>query len=238
MRDKMNELRDIVNQFIKNEKLREITLSILENPKLTFTSVNPKITLEESPAAPRRHHFFPGGLLIHTIAVTKIALSISRVLKEVYGVEVDEDLVVATAILHDIFKYYQYEVDEVFGGYRLRSDWFLSHDYAIVAELAKRGAPDKLIRCLSEVHGTTPITMLESLIVHLADSVDAKFMEVTQNYLLNQIKDLEARYGCRSIDLIIEYIRRYGTSSLFRKIYGSRDTLWRELEQLCMEIKR
>lgn len=176
---------------INNNDIKKITLDLLENPQLSFTLNKPLIQLEESPAAPRKHHMFTSGLLVHTYSVVRVALSLCSIFEEVYGVKVNRDLVIAAAILHDIFKYYQYTKDDKEGGYKTRDDWYLSHDYAIVAELALRRAKDELIRVVSEVHGVVPIKTFEGLIVHLADTIDAKFGEYIQNNAIALIRELD-----------------------------------------------
>ena len=113
-------------ETIGNEKLRSITLELLKNPVITFVKVEPKITFFESPAAPRKHHAYPGGLLDHTLGVTLIAEKLVDVYSTVYGASIDRDVVIAAALLHDLFKYYQYEPDPLTGGYRPRSDWYLA----------------------------------------------------------------------------------------------------------------
>lgn len=198
---------------ISDERVRALVLDMLERPRLSFTDQQPRIGLEQSPAAPRKHHFFTGGLLVHTAGVAALALKIADYLEEVYGVRVDRDTVAAAAILHDIFKFYQYRPDEAEGGYRAREDWYLSHDYAVVAELAVRGAPDKLIRAVSEAHGLAPFSTLEGLVVHLADSVDARVGELLQQAMLSALKPLEAQ-GCKPHKLLDELIRAKGLKAV------------------------
>lgn len=227
----LNALRELASS-IANEELRRVVCSILDNPLLSFTSVKPLITLEESPAAPRKHHFFKGGLAVHTLSVVKIALALSNVLSEVYGLEVNRDLVVATAILHDIYKYYQYAQDTVYGGYKPREDWYLSHDYAVVAELARRGAPEELIRAVSEVHGLVPFTTLEGLIVHLSDSVDARLGEILQNMVLNRVRDYEAR-NCQLYKALNNMIENHGLKYVLRLVFNNPDELRELFEKEC-----
>ncbi len=204
---------------IRDENLRSLVINIINNPRLSFTSIEPLISIADSPAAPRKHHMFSGGLILHTISVTKIALAIQKIFEEVYGVKANCDLVLAAAILHDIYKYYQYDRDITNGGYRPRDDWYLSHDYAIVAEIARRGGGDDLIRVVSEVHGVAPITTLEGLIVHLADSIDARFGEYIQTEILSAIKNfgLEEK-GCKPVSLLDTAIRKLGASTIFQNI--------------------
>jgi len=223
---------------INRDDLRKLVLELLEEPRLSFSSAKPLISLVESPAAPRKHHLFPSGLLLHTLAVTRLALAIARIVEEVYGIQVDRDIVVASSILHDIYKVFQYEPDPVNGGYRPRSDWYLSHDYALVAELAARHAEEKLIRVCSEVHGTAPITTVEGLIVHLADSIDARLGELLQNQALARAKEVEALHGCKHVSLIIEAMKRYGIQRILRMTMTSPADLRNLLESICIEQKQ
>lgn len=222
---------------IGDNNMRSLVIDILSNPRLSFTSIEPKISIAESPAAPRKHHMFSGGLIIHTVSVARIALAIHRIFEEVYGVRANRDLVLAAAILHDIYKYYQYDKDEVNGGYRPRDDWYLSHDYAVVAEIAKRGGGDSLIRVVSEVHGVAPITTLEGLIVHLADSIDARFGEYIQSEALSIMRDsgLESR-GCRPFELLNIAVKRFGMNGVFQYI-GDRAKLHELFSELCSGLR-
>jgi hypothetical protein len=81
-------IQELVN-LIKDNELKKIVEDVLNNPVLSFTDVKAKIKLEESPAAPRKHHFFTGGLILHTYTVTKIALTLSEIFYEVYGIRAD-----------------------------------------------------------------------------------------------------------------------------------------------------
>lgn len=220
---------------IRDERIRRVVQDFIDNPLLTFTEAKPLITLEESPAAPRKHHFFTGGLILHTVSVVRTAISLSEIVRDIYGLPVDTDVVVAAAILHDIFKYYQYVPDNTHGGYRAREDWYLSHDYAVVAELAKRGAPDKLIRAVAEVHGLSPFTTIEGLIVHLADSVDARLGEIVQNMLISRVRDLESAQ-CSIYKALNAALTKYGLSKLFLLMLNSADELRKIVEDECKDV--
>lgn len=222
---------------IRDSGLKSIVLNIISNPKLTFTSVEPLISLVESPAAPRKHHAFSGGLLVHTVSVVRIALAIASIFEEVYGVKANRDLIIAAAILHDIYKYYQYDRDGVNGGFKPRYDWYLSHDYAVVAEIARRGGGDDLLRVVSEVHGTAPIATLEGLIVHLADSIDARFGEHLQNEVISYARDsgFEER-GCKPLQLLDNAIRVLGVATVLQHA-RNREKLHEILAALCSEAE-
>jgi len=215
-----DKIKSIVRD-IKNSELKNIVLDIIENPYITFTDVRPKINLLESPAAPKKHHAYPGGLVEHTLSVTMLSINIAEVYREVYGASIDVDLVVATAILHDLFKYYQYEYDELIEGFRARSDWYIPHDYAMAIELAKRGAPDKLIRCIIETHGNAPHTMIESLIVHSADSIDANIVSKLQDIIWGACGDLEAKLNIPAIRIFNRALRRSRIIKLMEVYYSS-----------------
>lgn len=220
---------------IGDDNLRSLVLDIVSNPRLSFTSTEPLISIADSPAAPRKHHMFSGGLVVHTVCVVKIALALREIFEEVYGIRASRDLVLAAAILHDIYKYYQYSRDDLNGGYKPRDDWYLSHDYAVVAEIARRGGGDNLIRVVSEVHGIAPITTLEGLIVHLADSIDARFGEYIQNEAISAIKNsgLE-NLGCKSAVLLDLAVRRFGIQTVFQYV-NDRTKLYELFHTLCSE---
>jgi 7,8-dihydroneopterin 2',3'-cyclic phosphate phosphodiesterase len=223
-------IRELVN-LIKDDELKKIVEDVLNNPVLSFTNIKALIKLDESPAAPRKHHFFTGGLILHTYTVTKIALMLSEIFYEVYGIRADKDTVLATAVLHDIFKYYQYVPDKVNGGYKAREDWYLSHDYAIVAELSRRNAPDKLIRAITEVHGQTPFSTLEGLIVHLADTIDARIGEILQNIMLSKLRDYEKK--CELYKVLDSLIKKHGVREIVSRALINDDEFKKIFENEC-----
>jgi len=233
----MNYLQLITSliQRIGDEDLKRCVDQLFKDPKMRVCEdIEPLVGLEESPAAPRKHHMYRGGLLQHTYGVAVLAASLADVIRNVYGVDVDLDLVIAAALLHDLYKFYQYEFDNEERCFKPRKDWYLSHDYAVVAEVAKRGCPAKLIRVLSEVHGTVPITTLEGLIVHLADSVDARLGEFLQEVVISVLKDVEKKTGCKCTVLLDEMVTRMGFNELLKKALSGE--LMSLAEEICREI--
>jgi len=221
-------------EIIESPEIRELTLELLRNPVVTFTKVEPKISFYESPAAPKKHHAYPGGLLDHTLGVVEIAEKLIEVYRETYGAEVNRDIVIAAAILHDLFKYYQYEHDPLTGGYRPRSDWYFSHDFLMVAELSVRGAPDPLIRAVAETHGTTPFTMIESQIVHQADTTDSDMVSKLQDIVWRACLDIELELeNVKAIKIFHEAMRRAPIFE-YAKIYYTqgRDALREYIKKL------
>ncbi|MEM4481263.1 MAG: HD domain-containing protein [Desulfurococcaceae archaeon] len=229
----INELKNFIHE-IQSEDIRDLVEGLINEPLLTFTDAKPVIKLEDSPAAPRKHHFFTGGLILHTYSVVNISLSLAEILNEVYGLKVNRDIVIAVAILHDIFKYYQYEPDYVNGGYKIREDWFLGHDYAVVAELSRRNAPEKLIRAISEVHGQAPFTTTEGLIVHLADSIDARIVEILQNTLLSRAKEYER--DCPVHKALNKLIAEIGLQRVMIYLFNETSNLKQTIKEVCNNI--
>ncbi|MDI9644951.1 MAG: dihydroneopterin 2',3'-cyclic phosphate phosphodiesterase, partial [Candidatus Verstraetearchaeota archaeon] len=74
-------------QQINDQSLREKVIEIVRDPKLTcLETQNPNsTTFQKSPASKRRHHSYESGLIVHTYATTRMALAISDVVEEVYG---------------------------------------------------------------------------------------------------------------------------------------------------------
>ncbi len=206
-REELYNILKIYAESISDEKIRNIVIDLLENPIITFTRVEPKISIFESPAAPVKHHAYPGGLIDHTISVVELSLSIAKTFEKIYNISSNLDLIVGAAILHDLFKYYQYEPDPVTGGVRPRSDWYLSHEFSMIAELTKRGAPDDLIRVIAETHGAVSFSKIEGQIVHLADSIDSQFA--------SQIQDIVWRV---CVDIEIQSDGKYNAKKIFNKL--------------------
>lgn len=68
------------------------------------------------PAARGQHHTQLGGLLWHTASVLKSALSMAEVYKEIYGEQfINNDLLICGALLHDIMKTRELELDKTSG---------------------------------------------------------------------------------------------------------------------------
>ncbi|MGN0527106.1 MAG: 3'-5' exoribonuclease YhaM family protein [Acutalibacteraceae bacterium] len=91
-----NAILDVVNGF-SDEELKNVVLSMLgEN----------KSKMLDFPAAEKLHHAITGGLLYHTLSIVRLAECVS----DIYPC-VDKDLLLAGAVLHDIAKLREYEVN-------------------------------------------------------------------------------------------------------------------------------
>ena len=85
------ELRGYVAAF-RNEWLRRLVLRFLDDPE-----IGP--AFREAPAAKKLHHAWLNGLLEHVLHLVRVCLAVAPLYPEV-----DPDLLVAGAILHDIGK--------------------------------------------------------------------------------------------------------------------------------------
>lgn len=108
-------IRKIENQDSHLNYILE-TINEIKDPEIksVLTSLfNDKEFLEKfitAPAAKRYHHNYKGGLLVHTNEVIEICKTISSIYEEI-----NRDLLIAGAILHDIGKIesYDYKTDEI-----------------------------------------------------------------------------------------------------------------------------
>jgi len=191
-------LKETANK-IKNKALREKVEALLENPTIKIGDKNYSgMPLESSPAGLSHHHSYPGGFIEHVVSTVEIALSLCKVARKIYHGKVDQDLVIAGSILHDIFKPLEY-VEREDGSYGLTQlAERLDHLTLIVAELIKRGFPLDLVHIMASHMGwqNSPIgpRTIEALIVHLADSADSQLNGETlraARYLSRQATGIE-----------------------------------------------
>jgi len=171
-------LTEIINK-IKDKSLREKVAKFVANPTVKIEGkVYKGLPLESSPAGVSHHHAYPGGFIEHVASTTQIALALCDVVEKVYHGKIDRDLVVAGAILHDIFKPLTY-VKRENGGYGVTPlAERLDHLTLIVSELVGRGFPLDLIHIagahMGWQHGPIGPRTAEALIVHLADGADSR----------------------------------------------------------------
>lgn len=161
--------------MIKDPELREKVKAILREQKVLLTGQ--PFSLEESPGGRSHHHAYPGGLVQHTLATTRLALALCDLVEQVYGGEVNRDVVIAAALLHDIMKAPCYAEREN-GTYMLSPlGERLDHVTLAVEELARRGFPLEVLHAVAAhhaEHGPISPKTIEALIVHIADQADSK----------------------------------------------------------------
>ncbi|MGL6195873.1 MAG: HD domain-containing protein [Thermoguttaceae bacterium] len=145
----------------------------------------------ETAAARHHHHAFAGGLLEHTLSVTKIAVALADHFLASYSkmpVPFSKPLVVSGAILHDIGKIQELRTDAVTSHHTIQGDLIghsilgrdIVRDNAKVIELD----PKTLLHLehiiishqrFADWGAAKPPMSLEAMLVHHADSCDAFF---------------------------------------------------------------
>jgi len=149
---------------INDETLRKKVEAFLENPTMEIEGkIYRGLPLETAPAGISRHHSYPGGFIEHAVSVTKIALALCNVIRNVYGGKINNDLVVAGAILHDIFKPLTY-IERENGSYGMSPlAERLDHLTLGVAELIRRGFSLELVHIICAHMGWLDQSDLEQL---------------------------------------------------------------------------
>ncbi len=177
------ELTDLVEVEVENGPLRQLVAEIL---------VTHADAIKTIPAAMRNHHAYRGGFLEHVLSVTRLALHLADKYRAYYSdmqPPLDKSLVVAGAVLHDIGKLIELDSQPQGATYtapgRLIGHILLGRD--IVREAAAKIEeldPETLLRLehiivahqnLPEWGSPIAPHTPESLLVHYADDVDAKF---------------------------------------------------------------
>jgi 7,8-dihydroneopterin 2',3'-cyclic phosphate phosphodiesterase len=172
------QLRKVVNQ-ISDKALRQKVIDLLEDPAVEIGGKTyDGIPLDKSPAGLSHHHSYAGGLIEHIVSTTSIALALCDTAETVYNARVDRDLVVAGAIVHDIFKSLTY-IERENGTYASSPlAERLDHLTLGVAELVRRGFPLDIVHIMDAhmgwQHGPIGPRTVEALIVHLADMADSR----------------------------------------------------------------
>jgi 3'-5' exoribonuclease len=176
------ELLTIVRERIEDAALRALVETVLaEN----------RAALLRMPAARHNHHAFVGGLLEHTLSVTRSCIFLADKYAEYYSEmkpPLDRALVVAGAILHDIGKLR--ELDQQPGGTVYSAAGALIGHLLMGRDMVREAASrcpvpaEVLLRLehlviahqrLPEWGSPKPPMTPEALIVHYADDLDAKF---------------------------------------------------------------
>lgn len=145
-----------------------------------------------APAAISFHHDYKNGLLEHTIEVIKISDSVSSIYSEI-----DQDLLVTGAILHDIGKIYSYNYDSEYG---ISEEGILLDHIYLSAEITKKKSENiliqkqdlnKLLHLILSHHGDVSNGwgsainphLIEAVILHHADNLSSKV-----NHSINRLE--------------------------------------------------
>lgn len=194
----MEEIEKLVGK-IGDQDLRRRVRELLLDPDIDLEAG--RLPFEECPAGAHVHHAYRGGLLEHTVAVARLALSLCDLVVDVYGGDVDRDVVLAGALLHDVMKCYVYIPT---GGNRFASSPLgdrIDHLTLLVAEMYRRGFPLDVIHVAASHHGDeSPVKpkTLEALIVSIADYADSELSRRVlraAEFLLKRATGEEVRYS-------------------------------------------
>jgi 3'-5' exoribonuclease len=176
--ENIDEMKDELRAFlddVKNEHLRKLLDSFFEDTDFmdAFAAAPASITL---------HSAAVGGLLYHTIHVVKLCMRVTEL-----HPELDRDLVIAGALLHDIGKVQSFKVTSNIQATEQGNlvGHIMLGDQELLAHIAKIPAfpeltASKLRHILLAHHGKkewgSPVEPMfpEALAVHEADDLDAK----------------------------------------------------------------
>nr|AAB68787.1 orf; similar to the Staphylococcus aureus CBF1 factor encoded by the sequence presented in GenBank Accession Number U21636 [Fervidobacterium islandicum] len=140
---------------------------------------------KSAPAGMRIHHAYKGGLLEHSLNVAKLVDSICKI----YG-QLDRDLLVTGALLHDIGKVKEYMVN--YNGIEVTTEELMGHIVIGVEMLSQKakGIPyEKLLKLkhlIASHHGEfewgSPVLPKtpEALVLHFVENMDSKVNRVMQ----------------------------------------------------------
>jgi len=181
--ERLNErILEFLNR-IRDGELKRKVKDLLEDPTVNIGGTKFQgLPLETSPASKRRHHSYPKGLIQHMETVATIGLTLSDIVEKTYNTPVNRDIVLATALIHDIMKPLTYTEEETYGTSPLGER--LDHLSLAVAEVIRRGFPLEVVHAVAAHHGrggpVSPRT-IEALICNLADEADAALNGETLN---------------------------------------------------------
>jgi 3'-5' exoribonuclease len=207
------ELRGYVSQFT-NADLKRLVFSFLDDEAIAAA-------YRSAPAAKRLHHAWLGGLLEHVVTLVRVCVATAP-----FYAEVDPDLLVTGAILHDIGKTRELHWQKSFG-YTLEGQLIghISIAQGMLVEKVRELAPfPEKLRVLVEHmilshHGKyefgspkLPMTP-EALLLNVLDDLEAK-MQVLRNEFA------AAKASGRSSEEMTEWVR-----SMDRPLFDSRGYL-------------
>ena len=198
----MDELLKLA-EMIKDENLRKKVVEILTNPKLTskdFKKYKPMNIKEAFSLFSTGAMFVKRDVYKHTIGVAKTCLAVADVIEKVYGVKVDRDALIASALLHDLGKLFMWKKEK---DNFVPTSVLLDHTMLITSELYKRDFPEKIIHIVAShfgESGPTPPRTLEAWLLHRVD---------------NMLADLESRISepVTSNLLVDEFLENLGDAS-------------------------
>jgi 3'-5' exoribonuclease len=177
-----DELTGMAKDQIADKPLRRLVIDILQSHREALLTL---------PAARKNHHAYLGGWLEHTLSVTRTAVYLADKYDDYYPdlkPRLNKNVVVAGAILHDIGKLREYEL-QAQGAVYTAEGMLIGHmlqgrDIVRQAAADRDLAPETLLRLEHVIiahqgrpeWGAPKIPMTpEAMLVHYADDLDAKY---------------------------------------------------------------
>ena len=120
------------------------------------------------------------SLVAHTIAVSEVAMHSARVLKESYSeIKINEDYLLAGALLHDVGKLLEYE-KSVSGVVQSREGKLLRHPFSGANLAFSVGLPTEVVHIIAThaKEGDSGFRSIESILVHHADFINFESLKV------------------------------------------------------------
>lgn len=174
-----NKIISVVNDF-KNDELKKFVLDILVSNKEQF-----KIT----PAAKQMHHNYIGGLVLHTWECVEMAQVVLTKVKK----HLNEDEVIAAAILHDIGKLYEYDINLESGmieyNEQFKKDWITHSQYGYT--LCMSNGFLNIAKMIASHHGRADWGAM----IDLGERDLEPFY-----YIIHHVDDLSAKFGATSVN--------------------------------------
>jgi putative nucleotidyltransferase with HDIG domain len=162
---------------ISDESLRQKVATIWQE----VFAESPWKSLQEVPKNPAT---LPSSitLVAHTRSVTRQALAIAEVAKEIHGLDFDRDILIAAANLHDVSKLVEYEPKDDGGAGLGEFGEKVQHGMYGVHEALNHGLPLDVIHAIAvhTKHSHDLPRTWEALIVHYADYVDTDGLLMSQ----------------------------------------------------------
>ena len=174
-----NKIINVVQNF-KDEKLKNFVLDILNNNKEKMLVC---------PAAKHMHHNYIGGLVIHTYECVEFALSVLEKVKKY----LNKDEVLAAAILHDIGKLFEYEINLDSGiieyNEQFKKDWITHSQYGYT--LCMSNGFLNIAKMIAAHHGRADWGAM----IDLGERDLEPFY-----YIIHHVDDLSAKFGATSVN--------------------------------------
>jgi len=165
-------------QNIKDEELRRKVVEFLKDPKLSNKDFKkyPRMKIEDAASmftvgGPSGSASVERDVLNHTITLVELCMSTAKEMEKNYGIVINEDYLMAAAILHDIAKIFEWRR----GGEGLEhTGIMLDHTMLGTAELYARGFPEGVIHIVAShfgESGPTPPRNIEAMVMHHLDNM-------------------------------------------------------------------